>query len=1397
MNNWQHRVKFDRLRRPLSALAAVMLLAALAGVEARPAEAAANSGTPCPPVAGQPTGGSPSIMVVGDSISQGSAGDFTWRYRLYENFVADGLHPQMVGPYNWLFDNVSSTQGSCAYADPVFENAHDATWGQTMGYEVGTIQSEAAASQPRYMLVLLGINDLAFGLSSVSGLESNLQQFVANARTGDPNVQIVIGDLLPKANEAASLSAEVAQYNSDLPGLATQMSTAQSRVVIADDASAINPATDLWDGTHPNAQGDMKIAAGFAAALSSDFGLGSPFPTPLPAVPTGPQTPPQLSLTPGNGTIKLSWTGSPGATGYVVFVNNLSSGSGWGQLPYPLTLADSPWTGGFEPGATYQVKLQADKGSADGVFSNVATATVTGVTPTGATNLSAAAGNGQAVLSWTADPNATGYYVYVQNDSAGQTSFQKLPYPVTGTTWTAGLLTNGSTYEFKLQSTDGLLAGGYSNTVTVTPTGPTPAAVTDLSVTGGDGQAVLSWTAVANATGYYVLMENVTAGDTSFTKLPYPVQAPSWTAGDLINGVTYEFEVQSADGSILGPVSNTVTVTPTTSPPPAPTNLAIAAGNGQATLSWTAAPDATCYYVLQKDDSAGDTTFTQLPYAVSGTSWTASGLVNGATYEYELRSVSGQILGGTTSAVSVTPTGPAPAAPTLTITAGNGQAALLWNAVTAATGYYVWMRDVTHGGSFTQLPDEVSGTTWTASLLENGATYQFEIQPYDGLVAGAKSAPVSVTPTGPAPAAPTVTATPGNGAATLSWNLVSNATTYYVWERDATQNGTFQKLPDGVAGPTWTAGLLVNGDTYQYEIQPYDGLIAGAKSAAVSVTPTGPAPVAPTLSITSGNGQATLSWNLVANATTYYVWMSTAGGPFTKLPYGVSGPSWTAGALENGQAYQFEIQPYNGAEPGITSQPATANPTGPVPAAPSLSATSGENNQSTLSWNLVANATTYYVWMRDVSASEKFHRLPDGVSGPTWTAGLLENGATYQFEIQPYNGLQAGPRSLPATATPGKAPTQKSFISGAPDQLNNNDEYLTWSAVPHATGYLIVEHDYRNGTVTTLPYPVTGTSFKPGYLATGTYYSWQVQPINGLFKGPKSNTVDIRTTGYAAPTIYELGDSYSSGEGAGGNSYSGQAGCFQSGLAYGYQYPLANWGVIMAACSQYTSTDVQNNEFSSLPPAAHSGGNLIAFTAGGDDIGFAKILAYCMANSQSACTALESQVDGNGLPAMTLSVLGSSVYTWGKTPGIASDQLTLQAFYQHLRERAPGSDIIALGYPLEFAQKSLRSCATFTNQLLGDNDFDMFRRLAQNLDNMMAASTGQWVTPGIQETLNSFSGYEACSVNGEAINELSITEENPIFAESVHPNAKGYQLYAQALAAAEENLAAYGDVVYL
>ena len=69
-------------------------------------------------------------MVVGDSISHGSAGDYTWRYRLWKHLTGNGVAVDFVGPRRGLFDSVRSPSGEVidtnTYADRAFDSDHNA-----------------------------------------------------------------------------------------------------------------------------------------------------------------------------------------------------------------------------------------------------------------------------------------------------------------------------------------------------------------------------------------------------------------------------------------------------------------------------------------------------------------------------------------------------------------------------------------------------------------------------------------------------------------------------------------------------------------------------------------------------------------------------------------------------------------------------------------------------------------------------------------------------------------------------------------------------------------------------------------------------------------------------------------------------------------------------------------------------------------------------------------------------------------------------------------------------------------------------------------------------------------------------------------------------------------------
>src|SRR5256884_1666318 len=98
-------------------------------------------------------------------------------------------------------------------------------------------------------------------------------------------------------------------------------------------------------------------------------------------------------------------------------------------------------------------------------------------------------------------------------------------------------------------------------------------------------------------------------------------------------------------------------------PPPlpsTPTNLTAAPGNGQVTLSWSAATGAASYNLYRSTTSGGEGS-TPVVTGIASTSYTNTGLTNGITYYFRVAAVNASGTSGQSNQASATPTAPPPA----------------------------------------------------------------------------------------------------------------------------------------------------------------------------------------------------------------------------------------------------------------------------------------------------------------------------------------------------------------------------------------------------------------------------------------------------------------------------------------------------------------------------------------------------------------------------------------------------------------------------------------------------------------------------------------------------------------------------------------------------------------
>jgi hypothetical protein len=139
-----------------------------------------------------------------------------------------------------------------------------------------------------------------------------------------------------------------------------------------------------------------------------------------------------------------------------------------------------------------------------------------------------------------------------------------------------------------------------------------PNTTTDLSANAGDGEVVLSWSSVDNATAYNVYRDD---------DLIHTTTSTNYTDTDVTNSVTYSYQVSAVNEEGESDKSAAVQATPTAEPLPPlppPNNLAAAGGKGDVTLTWDDVPGAIGYNVYVDGVKSNVSPITATTYIIKG-----------------------------------------------------------------------------------------------------------------------------------------------------------------------------------------------------------------------------------------------------------------------------------------------------------------------------------------------------------------------------------------------------------------------------------------------------------------------------------------------------------------------------------------------------------------------------------------------------------------------------------------------------------------------------------------------------------------------------------------------------------------------------------------------------------
>jgi fibronectin type 3 domain-containing protein len=439
----------------------------------------------------------------------------------------------------------------------------------------------------------------------------------------------------------------------------------------------------------------------------------------------------------------------------------------------------------------------------------------------------------------------------------------------------------------------------------------------------------------------------------------------------------------------------------------------------------------------------------------------------------------------------VAPTSPAAVAGTL-------QATVSWSAAAGATGYNV-KRSATSGSGYTTLGSSPTASTspYLDTGLTGGATYYYVVSSINTIATceSLNSTQVTAKPSGVCapPAAPVVTATPGNGTVALTWPAVTGAVSYSV-ARSLTTGTGYATIATVTIGSAFTDSNVLNGATYYYVVTASNGSCSSGNSTEASAAPACTPPTAiANLAAQPGNGSVALTWTAPATAVSYQVLRSTTTGTGYALAGTKGSTGFTDTNVINGTTYYYVVTASNGSCSSSNSNEASVTPACVPPAAPTGVTPTAGDSQVSLAWTAPSGATLYRV-SRNTTGTGTFTQIATPAAA-NYLDKLLTDGTKYYYVVGASNGSCWSADSAVASATPVCTPPSVPGTITA--TAGDSQVSLSWVAsTPAPASYTLQRKTGAAGTFATIASP-TVASYTDTLLTNGTTYYYQVSASNG------------------------------------------------------------------------------------------------------------------------------------------------------------------------------------------------------------------------------------------------------------------------------------------------------------
>ena len=711
--------------------------------------------------------------------------------------------------------------------------------------------------------------------------------------------------------------------------------------------------------------------------------------------------------------VTVTWSASPGATGYRIFRDGRAAGA----VGAVTTFSD----GGATPGTlhAYTVRATLHAGTSDPSEADSGWRALSAPATLAASDGTA---TDKVVVSWAASSGAAGYEVY---RAIGSGTVDLLDTVGAFTQYADTSALPGISYTYRVRAI-GPLGGsavsapntGYRNLLP-----PTGVAASDGTTAAG---VTVTWTAPEGATGYAILRNG------SASPIATVGAVTTYLDATAVAGTVYTYTVR-ATGAAAGSQSAASAGDAGMRAYAGPGSVVASDGTfaDKVVVSWAPAGGALSYRLFR------DGSESPVLSGITGTSCSDLTALPGVGHTYVVRAVYAAGISLPSASDAGYRNVAAPAGVAATDGMHVDKVSVTWGTVTGAVSYRVY-RGATEIGS-------AAGTSFDDTGAVPGVSYPYTVRASGQVGIGAPGTANAGFRALAAPAG--VTATDGTSVAKVdvSWGAVEGATGYAIY-----RDGSATALATVGAVLTYADTAAVRGVQHTYVVRASAATGVGVASASDA----GYRNLAPPTGVVASDGTSAaavnVGWAAVAGATGYSIHRTPSGGAAELA--GTVGAVLTfadAGALP-GVAYNYTVRATTTV---ATSAASTANAGFRNVSAPAnVAATDGTAaDRVTITWSAVPGATGYRVF-RSGSANA----IATVGNATSYDDATGAAGTQYGYTVKAV-GAVTGAVSAASAANTGwrnrPAPTGVVATDTTPAKVR-----ITWNALtgtPAATGYQV------------------------------------------------------------------------------------------------------------------------------------------------------------------------------------------------------------------------------------------------------------------------------------------------------------------------------------------------------